>query len=174
MALRGLRTSCTAPACEDGFMAEDGECEACALAIGTRELPGGLIHERDGWRVEHCVGPLGLGTLIVKPSRHVTAVADLNDGETASLGALLRDASVVAAALTDADQVYNCLWSHAGGVPVHVHYVVQPVTAAQTKTIGLYGPRLQVDMFERGEYPADNDIVEVCNRARALFDGPAT
>ncbi len=155
-------------------MADEGECEACALAIGTRELPGGLIHERDGWRVEHCVGPLGLGTLIVKPSRHVTAVADLDDSETASLGALLRDASAVAAALTDAEQVYNCLWSHAGGVPGHIHYVVQPVTAAQTKTIGLYGPRIQVEMFERREYPAGNDIVEVCTRARALFGGSTT
>ena len=155
-------------------MAEDEECEACALSRGNRELPGGLIHERDGWRVEHCVGPLGLGTLIVKPSRHVTAVADLTDDETTSLGALLRDASAAAAALTDADQVYNCLWSHAGGVPVHIHYVVQPVTAAQTKTIGLYGPRLQVEMFERREYPADNEVTEVCDRARALFDGAST
>lgn len=153
-------------------MADDGECEACALALGVRELPGGLIHERDGWRVEHCVGPLGLGTLIVKPSRHVTAVADLNDSEATSLGVLLRDASDVAAKLTDADQVYNCLWSHAGGVPVHIHYVIQPVSLAQLKTIGVHGPRLQVEMFERSEHPADDDVVELCKRARELFDRP--
>jgi diadenosine tetraphosphate (Ap4A) HIT family hydrolase len=150
-------------------MDDDRECEACALASGTRELPGGLIHERHGWRVEHCVGPLGVGTLIVKPHRHVTAVADLTDNESAALGPLLRDASAVATALTDADQVYNCLWSHAGGVPVHIHYVIQPVTAAQIESIGIYGPRLQVEMFERGEPPTTADVVDACERARELF-----
>ena len=150
-------------------MVEDGECEACSLATGSRELPGGLIHERHGWRVEHCVGPLGVGALIVKPRRHVTAVADLSDDESATLGPLLRDASAVAAALTEADQVYNCLWSHAGGVPAHIHYVVQPVTAVQVESIGLYGPRLQVEMFKRGEHPTDAEIVDACRRARELF-----
>lgn len=151
-------------------MANDEDCEACALSLGVRDLPGGLIHERDGWRVEHCVGPLGLGTLIVKPNRHVTAVAELNNGEAAALGALLRDASDIAAVLTDAEQVYNCLWSHAGGVPVHIHYVIQPVTSTQLETIGLYGPLLQVEMFKRSDYPADDGVVDVSRRARELFD----
>jgi hypothetical protein len=51
-------------------------CLACELTEGRRPLPGGLIHWASGWRVEHCVGPLSLGTLIVKPGRHITAVAD--------------------------------------------------------------------------------------------------
>ena len=58
-------------------------CLACDLASGRLPLPGGLIHRTGGWLVEHCVGPLGLGTLIVKPGRHVTAVADLTQGEAA-------------------------------------------------------------------------------------------
>lgn len=155
-------------------MSDNEDCEACALALGVRELPGGVIHERDGWRVEHCVGPLGLGTLIVKPSRHVTAVAELDDSEASALGALLRDASQIAAALTDADQVYNCLWSHAGGVPVHIHYVVQPVTPVQLETMGLYGPRLQVEMFEHRDYPRNDEVVDVCHRAREFFDRLST
>jgi diadenosine tetraphosphate (Ap4A) HIT family hydrolase len=52
-------------------------CLACDLARGRRPLPGGLIAETGGWRVEHCVGPLGVGTLLVKPARHVEAIADL-------------------------------------------------------------------------------------------------
>jgi ATP adenylyltransferase len=59
-------------------------------------LPGGRIHETTHWRVEHCVGPLGLGTLIVKPRRHVTRVADITDDEAAELGPLLRATSRVA------------------------------------------------------------------------------
>jgi hypothetical protein len=47
------------------------DCLACDLTEGRVPLPGGLIHETSRWRVEHCVGPLGVGTLIVKPKRHV-------------------------------------------------------------------------------------------------------
>lgn len=83
------------------------DCLACDLAGGRRPLPGGLIHQTDHWRVEHCVGPLGLGTLVVKPRRHVTAVADLSPTEAHELGPLLQQASAVAGLLVDAEQVYN-------------------------------------------------------------------
>jgi diadenosine tetraphosphate (Ap4A) HIT family hydrolase len=145
------------------------ECMACALSAGRLPLPGGLIHRTEHWRVEHCVGPLGLGTLIVKPERHVTAVADLTDDEAIELGPLLRQASAIARELIDSEQVYNCLWSHAGGVPVHIHYVVQPVTKAQMRDIGAYGPALQVAMFEAGVAVDPRDIDRVSDRARERF-----
>lgn len=56
------------------------DCVACELSNGRRALPGGLIHRSTLWLVEHCIGPLGLGTLIVKPERHLTSVADLSRG----------------------------------------------------------------------------------------------
>src|SRR4051812_8856701 len=71
-------------------------CMACDLADGTLPLPGGRIYETAHWLVEHCVGPLGLGTLIVKPRRHVTRVAELTDDEAQELGPLLRTTSVIA------------------------------------------------------------------------------
>jgi diadenosine tetraphosphate (Ap4A) HIT family hydrolase len=145
------------------------DCMACALSDGRLPLPGGLIHRTTHWRVEHCVGPLGLGTLIVKPGRHVTAVADLSDDEALELGPLLRRASVVAAQLVESEQVYNCLWSHAGGVPVHIHYVVQPVTDEQMQTLGAYGPSLQLAMFDAGITLASADVDRVSERARQLF-----
>jgi hypothetical protein len=43
-------------------------CLACDLAEGRLPLPGGRIHETTHWLVEHCVGPLAVGTLIVKPA----------------------------------------------------------------------------------------------------------
>ncbi len=144
-------------------------CIACDLAAGILPLPGGRIHETTHWLVEHCVGPLGLGTLIVKPRRHVTSVAALADNEAAELGELLRTASAVASELVPAEQIYNCLWSHAGGVPVHIHYVVQPVTAGQMERHGSHGPMLQMAMFTDGEIPPDDRIEEVASRARAAF-----
>jgi diadenosine tetraphosphate (Ap4A) HIT family hydrolase len=144
-------------------------CLACDLTEGRRPLPGGLIFSTQGWLVEHCVGPLGLGTLIVKPKRHVTSVADLTEAEASELGPLLRRASLAASQLADASQVYNCLWSHAGGVPVHIHYVVQPVTAEQMAEFGVHGPDLQVAMFASGASPDPEQVEAVAERARRLF-----
>jgi diadenosine tetraphosphate (Ap4A) HIT family hydrolase len=132
-------------------------------------LPGGRIFETKHWLVEHCIGPLGLGALIVKPRRHVTAVGDLNSAEAGELGPLLVQASAVARDLRSAEQVYNCLWSHAGGVPGHIHYVIQPVTGEQIHRFGVYGPSLQVAMFESGEVPDHVAVEEISDRARALF-----
>lgn len=71
--------------------------------------------------------------------------------------------------LVPADQVYNCLWSHAGGRPVHVHYVVQPVTRQDVERLGTYGPSLQVALFEHGRAPAATQIEQLAERARVLF-----
>jgi diadenosine tetraphosphate (Ap4A) HIT family hydrolase len=148
-------------------MADD--CLACDLAAGRQPLAGGLIHRTESWLVEHCVGPLGLGTLIVKPERHVTAVADLSPAETTEIGPLLQQASRVAGQLVDAAQVYNCLWSHGGRVPSHLHYVIQPVTQQQMTTYQAHGPSLQVAMFKAGRAPETSEIAAVAARARQLF-----
>jgi diadenosine tetraphosphate (Ap4A) HIT family hydrolase len=148
-------------------------CLACDLADGKLPLPGGRIHETTHWLVEHCLGPLGLGTLIVKPRRHVTSVAELTNDETSELGPLLRAASVVAGELVPAKQVYNCLWSHAGGVPVHIHYVIQPVPADLMERHGAHGPVLQVAMFAEGDIPPKDEIDAVADRARAAFSRSA-
>lgn len=147
---------------------EEG-CLACALAAGREPLPGGLIHCTGSWLVEHCVGPLGLGTLVIKPERHVTAVADLSPAEAAGLGPLLQKASWVASQLVDSEQVYNCQWSHEGGFPGHLHYVIQPVTRQQMTTYQCHGPHLQTAMFAAGITPDAAEIASVADHARRLF-----
>ncbi len=144
-------------------------CLACDLLAGRQPLPGGVIHDAGTWLVEHSVGPLGVGTLIVKPRRHVTRVADLTDEEAAALGPLLLRATQVVTELTDPEQTYVTLWSHAGGVPVHIHFVIQPITAALMEAHGVYGPTLQVAMFEAGELPPEPEVEAFADRARALF-----
>jgi diadenosine tetraphosphate (Ap4A) HIT family hydrolase len=144
-------------------------CIACDLAEGRQPLPGGLIFRRGGWLVEHCVGPLALGTLILKPARHVTAVADLTQVEADDLGPLLRQTSWVARQLVEAEQVYNCLWSHAGGHPVHIHYVIQPVTRQQMGEYRSHGPNLQVAMFAADEPPDPQQVEQMAENARRLF-----
>jgi ATP adenylyltransferase len=145
-------------------------CLACDLAAGRQPLPGGLVHEQDGWLVEHCVGPLGVGTLVVKPRRHVTRVADLATDEAASLGPLLAQAAQVVSALTDPEQVYVALWSHADGVPGHIHFVIQPVTSeTMVAHGGKYAIALQTAMFEEGVTPDVSEVEAFAERARGLF-----
>jgi diadenosine tetraphosphate (Ap4A) HIT family hydrolase len=143
-------------------------CLACDLAEGRVALPGGPIHQSGHWLVEHCVGPLGVGTLIVKPKRHVIHVWELDEDEVAELGPLLHRASSVVSTLSEPHQVYVCLWSHHGGVPVHIHFVVQPVTKEQRDRLG-GGPHLQAAMFEAGEFPPVDEVAAFAERARAAF-----
>ena len=144
-------------------------CLACDLADGRVPLPGGVIHESSHWLVEHCVGPLGVGTLLVKPKRHVTRVAELTEAEAAELGPLLRRTAAVVDRLLEPEQVYTWLFSHAGRQPVHVHYVVQPATRGAMDDFGEYGPQLTTAMFARGEQPPVDEVALFAERARAIF-----
>lgn len=63
---------------------------ACDLTAWRDELHGGEIGRTDAWVVEHCVGPLGVGTLIIKPVRHCVGLWDSTDDEAADLGPVMR------------------------------------------------------------------------------------
>ena len=149
-------------------------CIACDLTAGREPLPGGVIADTASWRVEHTVGPLGVGTLIVKPLRHVLHVADLTPEEAAEVGPLLRAASAVVTELLRPEQVYVCLWSHAGegGGPGHIHFVIQPVSRELVERHGAKGPSLQVAVFEAGEALDEAELEAFCDRARAAWPEP--
>ncbi len=72
-------------------------CIACDLAEGRVDLPGGRIHETEYWLVEHCIGPLGVGTLIVKPKRHVVHLWELTTDEAVEFGPLMHKTSAAVA-----------------------------------------------------------------------------
>lgn len=147
-------------------------CLSCDLASGRQPLPGGVIYQSDRWIVDHCVGPLGVGTLVVVPKRHVTRVSELTEAESSELGPLLRRSAAVVDELLSPEQVYVCLWSHAGGRPGHIHYVVQPITRELMGRHGAHGPKLQAAMFA-GDQPPPVDAVEVfADRARSAFLKP--
>jgi diadenosine tetraphosphate (Ap4A) HIT family hydrolase len=150
----------------------DGRVSDCATcdSIAARTAPGGCIHQTEHWFVDHCIGPLGVGTLIVKPKRHVTHVADLRPEEAAELGATLQEAAAVVSELERPEQVYVTLWSHLDAVPVHIHFVVQPATAARmAEHGGRHGIRLQVEMFDRRVYPDPSAAEAFAERARAAW-----
>jgi diadenosine tetraphosphate (Ap4A) HIT family hydrolase len=148
------------------------ECLACELIEHPERVPGGRIATIGRWVVEHCVGPLGVGTVVVKPIRHVIHLADLDSTEGAELGPLLTN---VARAVTLASsevgnaprQVYACLWSHAQREPGHIHFVVQPVGTALMERLDAHGPELQVRMFKAAEQMDATLMADAAERIRA-------
>lgn len=56
-------------------------CLACDVNDGHVSAPGGVIVDTGLWVVDHTVGSLGVGTLVVKPRRHVIGVGDLDPTE---------------------------------------------------------------------------------------------
>ncbi|MCH8814664.1 MAG: hypothetical protein IH957_06120 [Chloroflexi bacterium] len=152
-------------------MRHDSEenCLACDLTSGVRPLPGGRVYETSAWVVEPCIGPLPVGTLIVKPFRHCLSISDLQPDEADQLGPLLSLTSHAITELTNCDQVYVCLWSHAEWTPSHIHFVLQPAWNSQQDAHERPGPFMQETMFRSGEPPNDDEVATFCERARALL-----
>lgn len=145
------------------------DCYACNLANGTENLIGGLIAQTQFWRVEHCMGCLGVGTLIVKPKRHVIHVWKLSTAEAREMGLVLKETSRVVKMIADCNQTYVCLWSHAGWKPVHIHYVIQPAYNSQQEQFTNPGPSLQQEMFAQNNPLPVSEVEQFCERARAIF-----
>jgi diadenosine tetraphosphate (Ap4A) HIT family hydrolase len=145
------------------------DCVACDSITGRIRVPGGDIHRGDSWLVDHCLGPLGIGSLVVKPLRHVTRVSELTASEASELGPVLTRTASVVDELIRPEQVYAWLFSHADGLPVHVHFVVQPATRQEMDELADFGPHLTVAMFERGTLPDPDAMADFATRARTAF-----
>lgn len=142
------------------------DCFACDLINGARKLPGGRVFSSEHWVVEHCVGPLGVGTLLLKPFRHCLHVSELSEGESSELGPMLKRATACVQEVAGADQVYVCLWSHAGWTPGHIHFVIQPSWAHLQELHSGPGPALQAEQFAANAIPPEAEVEAFCQRAR--------
>ncbi len=145
------------------------QCLACDLMSGKVELPGGRIYETSYWAVEHCVGPLGVGCLIVKPKRHCIHFWELKAEETTELGPLLQRVAGTIKAILNPDQVYICLWSHAGWQPGHLHFVLQPSWNHLQQNHRRPGPFMQVDMASARMYPPQKEVEVFARKAKEVI-----
>src|SRR6266851_6329621 len=143
-----------------GTMSAD--CYACRLTEGIEPLAGGRIYATEHWVVEHCTGPLGVGTLIVKPFRHCLHVGDFTAAEAQELGPLLQRVSQAIQALAQGDQVYVCLWCHQGWSPAHIHFVVQPAWSRWRDAYSRPGPFVQTAMFQASVAPQVSEVEAFC------------
>jgi ATP adenylyltransferase len=142
-------------------------CLGCEIAAGQRAVPGGVVHQTRCWIVNHAIGRLNLGTLIVAPREHVVAIADLDDVAAAELGPLLRDVARVAEVLCRPEQTYVCVWSHGRTERRHLHILVQPVTTALVAQYGgLRSEQLQARLMTAAEPPDPAEVERFCADAR--------
>jgi ATP adenylyltransferase len=145
-------------------------CLGCDLLAGRRPLPGGVVHQTPNWVVNHAVGPLNVGTLVVAPREHVVAVSELDERAADELGPVLRTTAKVVDELCRPEQVYVCLWSHGESERKHLHFVVQPVTSDLVRSYGgLRSEQLQAMMFRTGTEPPAEQVAAFCAEVRAWF-----
>jgi ATP adenylyltransferase len=145
-------------------------CLGCEIAAGRRHVPGGIVHQTSRWIVNHAVGRLNLGTLIVAPRDHVVAVADLDDDTAAEIGPLLRDVARVAEMICRPEQTYVCVWSHGRTERRHLHLLVQPVTSAVVAHYGgLRSEQLQARMLKTAAPLDAAEVERFCTDVRRVF-----
>jgi len=86
------------------------------------------------------------------------------------LGPLLKRSALALSELLGPEQVYACLWSHSGGTPVHIHWVLQPV--GPDRQGDLLGPHLQSAMFDGCEYPPAAEVEAIAGKLRVMLAEP--
>ncbi|MBA8793966.1 diadenosine tetraphosphate (Ap4A) HIT family hydrolase [Friedmanniella endophytica] len=145
-------------------------CLGCDLIQGRRDLPGGFIFRSDTWVINHVVGSMNLGTLVLSPTEHIDALADLSQDASLELGLLLRRSALTVEQILQPEQTYVALWAHGSDGRKHLHIVVQPVTAETVREYGgARSEQLQALMLEGGVVADRADIVDFCETARAVF-----
>ena len=107
--------------------------------------------------------------MIVKPFRHCLHIGDLTTAEAEEVGPLLQRVSQAVQDLTQADQVYICVWSHSGWQPAHIHFVVQPAWNRWRSTYERPGPSVQAAMFQVDDAPPATEVEAICQKIKKLL-----
>jgi diadenosine tetraphosphate (Ap4A) HIT family hydrolase len=88
------------------------------------EVPGGIVWEDEHWLADHCLGPFGVGGLVLKTKAHRTALPDMTHLEAHSLGPALRTLSDAMVRGLPCERVYVAAW--VDKPPLHLHFVLEP------------------------------------------------
>ncbi|WOD41463.1 diadenosine tetraphosphate hydrolase [Nodosilinea sp. E11] len=144
------------------------DCLACQILAGKETVPGGTIAENSWWVADHCVGPYGLGSVVVKTRAHRENLWDLSEAESASMGPFLQQMSEAIALAMGAERVYVSLW--VDQPPYHVHFVLQPryPDGQHPQELGLKGLELQV-FRTLGKAPSDTDMAQAAEQIRTVW-----
>jgi diadenosine tetraphosphate (Ap4A) HIT family hydrolase len=140
-------------------------CLACDLLAGRIDVPGGRIAETEHWCAEHCVGPFGVGAVVVKTKDHVEGLWEVSDAAAAELGPFLRQMSGAIIDCLGAERVYLTMW--VDKPPLHVHMVLYPRWPGEEER----GPAIDEKRYAAGE-PEPEAAAEAAERLRAYLRQP--
>ena len=148
-------------------------CIACSVGAGVIEAPGGCITETESWAADHCVGPYGVGAVVIRTKEHVEDFWRLGEQALAELGPLLRDVSAAIVDARGAERVYVTMW--VDKQPHHVHMVVFPRWPSDQER----GPGLLAKHIAAGSPPAKEAAAAAAVLREHLLrgtclDGPAS
>lgn len=104
----------------------DSGCGTCRANRGELAAPGGVIYQDVLWRLEHIIPPIPkAGWLVLKPLRHVEALADLSAEEAAAFGPLVRRITAAMREVLQPAKIYLCQFSEAENF-AHIHFHLIP------------------------------------------------
>jgi diadenosine tetraphosphate (Ap4A) HIT family hydrolase len=140
-------------------------CLACDVLSGRVEVPGGTIAETEHWHADHCLGPFGVGAVVVKSKEHVEALWRLSDPAAQELGPFLRTISAAIVDALGAERAYLTMW--VDKPPLHVHLVLYPRWPDEEKR----GWDVDRERWAAGPPPAE-EAAEAAERLRAFLRKP--
>jgi diadenosine tetraphosphate (Ap4A) HIT family hydrolase len=101
-----------------------GQCLACATLRGEIDVPGGVVWEDECWLADHCLGPFGVGALVLKTKAHRPSLQTMTPAEATALGPAMRIVSQAMVSGLPCERVYVSAWVDAK--PLHLHFVLEP------------------------------------------------
>jgi diadenosine tetraphosphate (Ap4A) HIT family hydrolase len=127
-------------------------------------VPGGLVWEDEHWLADHCLGPFGVGALVLKTKAHRASVPELTVAETRALGPALRILTRAMVSGLPCERVFLSAW--VDRAPLHVHFVLEPRYADEAGTDPW---ELQARRRADGPPPA-NSAAAAAQRVRRALD----
>jgi diadenosine tetraphosphate (Ap4A) HIT family hydrolase len=143
-------------------------CLSCAQDAEDPEAhPEHWIAFDEHWRVAHAINSAIPGWLVLVPRRHVVTIAELTDGEAATLGSWQVRASRALHAVTGCAKTYVVQFAELAGFE-HVHFHVVPRDPDLPRE--LQGPRV-FGLLGKPEHPPvpPGEAVRISLALRANF-----
>lgn len=134
------------------------KCLACKLNRNPYLVPGGRIAATKNWIVEHCLGPFGVGAVVIKTKRHVENFSECSDKEMEEFARLIKSTHLALEEVLKAEQIYVSKW---GEETPHIHFLIQPVQQETKEQFKAHGPLLQAKMVQSGEEPNSRKVSQV-------------
>jgi diadenosine tetraphosphate (Ap4A) HIT family hydrolase len=124
-----------------------------------------MIAETEHWHADHCIGPFGVGAVVVKTKEHVESLWQLPDGAADELGPFLRRISGAIVSGLGAERAYLTMW--VDKPPLHVHVVVYPRWPGEAQR----GPDVLREQWSAGPPPA-KEAAEAAEQLREYLREP--